>query len=111
MNSSVGERETAFEFFVPRDMVGVYRGVFQSRTQQAGADTSFDLLINGLNKVCGYVLKTNTDTDKVNLHAENIVAGWNRIVWKTYRGSSWGNMDWHKFTVLPAPKGMAIVVR
>jgi hypothetical protein len=111
LNSSVGDRETAFEFFVPRDMVGVYRGVFQSRTQQAAATTSFDLLINGLCKLSGYVLKRNTDTDKVNLSTENIVAGWNRIAWKTYAGSSWGNMDWHKFTVLPAPMGLVIVVR
>jgi hypothetical protein len=110
-NSNIDDRETAFEFFVPRDMVGVYRGVFQSRTQQAAATTSFDLLINGLRKVIGYVLKDKTDTDKINLSTENIVAGWNRIAWKTYAGSSWGNMDWHKFTVLPAPMGLVIVVR
>jgi len=112
MNSSIDQRETEFYFFVPVDMIGVFRGVFQSRTYLAGTTTSYDLFVNdGTAKGGPYVLANQKNTDEIKLSCDDIRAGWNRICWKTYSGSSWGNMDWHKFTLLPAPEGMILIVR
>ena len=102
--------EMCFDFFVPADMVGAVKGIFQSRAYQAGASTSFDLFVNGMTKGGPYVLK-NGSQPEIKIVADDIVAGWNRISWKSYAGSNWAKMDWHKFTILPPPKGMLIYIR
>lgn len=102
--------EMCFDFFVPADMVGAVKGIFQSRAYQAGSSTSFDLFVNGMTKDGPYVLK-NGSQPEIKIVADDIVAGWNRISWKSYAGSSWAKMDWHKFTILPPPKGAIIYIR
>ena len=103
--------EMCFDFFVPADMVGAVKGIFQSRAYQAGASTSFDLFVNGMTKGGPYVLK-NGSQPEIKIVADDIVAGWNRISWKSYAGSNWAKMDWHKFTLMPPPPmGMMIYIR
>lgn len=107
---SLMRNEMCFDFFVPADMVGAFRGIFQSRAQQVAASTpSFDLFANGMIK--GYNFKDDQQPE-IKIDADNIVAGWNRISWKSDAGSKWAKMDWHKFTLMPPPPmGMMIYIR
>ena len=111
LRSGSAPRETYFDFFVPADLAGKFRGVFQSRAYQAGAATSFSFLANGVAIGGPYVLKGKADTDEIKLPVDDFVAGWNRLCWISSGGSSWANMDWHKFTLVDAPSPFVIVVR
>ena len=111
--SNGGERETNFDFFVPADMVGKFRGVFTTRTQNTGWPTAsempYSFHVNGT-KIGDFKLKGGTETT-VKIPDNSIVPGWNRAYWKTTSSGYWANIDWHKFEVKPPPKGMMLVIR
>ena len=105
-NSSGGE--TQFRFFVPENMVGKFRGVFTTRVQNTGGSTfDFAFFANGTS-LGTYGLKGG-NTYEIKVPVENIVAGWNTLAWT--RQAGWANIDWHKFTLVPAPQGFVVVVR
>ena len=109
-NSGSNPRETYFDFFVPADMVGKFRGVFKTRTQNTGGSSMpYTFHVNGT-ALGDYTLKGGTETE-IKIPDNAIVAGWNRAYWKTTSGGYWANIDWHKFTLLPPPKGLAIIIR
>ena len=105
-----GARETSFDFFVPEDMVGKFRGVFATRAQNtSGSAMPYTFHANG-EEIGEYTLKGGVTTE-VEIPGDAIVAGWNRIYWKTTSSGYWVNIDWHKFTVGKPPKGTIIVIR
>ena len=109
-NSSEAPRETYFDFFVPADMVGKYRGVFATHAQNTGdAAMPYTFHANGA-EIGNYTLKGKVTTE-VKIPVSAIVAGWNRLYWKTTASGYWANIDWHKFTVRRPPKGMALVIK
>ena len=109
LNTS-GDAKTYFTFFVPTDMVGKFRGVFTTRTQNAGGGSMpYSFHVNGA-KVSDFTLKGGTETT-VKISDDFIVAGWNTAYWTTTSGGYWANIDWHKFELLPPPKGTKIVIR
>ena len=102
--------ETYFDFFVPADMVGKYRGVFATRAQNTGgSEMPYTFHANG-EEIGNYTLKGGVTTE-VKIPETAIVAGWNRLYWKTTGGGYWANIDWHKFTVSRPTKGMTIVIK
>ncbi len=101
---------TNFDFFVPENMVGKFRGVFATRSQNTGgADKNFAFFANG-EKVGDYHLRGGVTTE-VKLPETAVVAGWNRVSWESQSGGDWANIDWHKFTLVPAPQAFVVVVR
>ena len=101
---------TNFDFFVPENMVGKFRGVFATRPQNTGgADKNFHFYANG-EKVGEYLLRGGVTTE-VKLPETAVVAGWNRLSWESQSGGDWANIDWHKFTLVPAPQAFVVVVR
>ena len=109
-NAGEGARETSFDFFVPEDMVGKFRGVFATRAQNtSGSAMPYTFHANG-EEIGEYTLKGGVTTE-VEIPGDAIVAGWNRIYWKTTSSGYWVNIDWHKFTVGKPPKGTIIVIR
>lgn len=102
--------ETQFDFYVPADLIGKYRGVFATKPQNTGgAEKDFAFYANG-EKIGDYKLKGGVTTE-VKVSQDALVAGWNRLSWMSASGGDWANIDWHKFTVLPPPKGLAIIIR
>lgn len=101
---------TNFDFFVPENMVGKFRGVFATRSQNTGGeDKNFHFYANG-EKVGEYKLKGGVTTE-VKIPETAVIAGWNRLSWESQSGGDWANIDWHKFTLLPAPVPFVIIVR
>lgn len=109
LNIGKGNR-THFDFFVPENMVGKFRGVFATRSQNTGGeDKNFHFYANG-EKVGEYKLKGGVTTE-VKIPETAVVAGWNRLSWESQSGGDWANIDWHKFTLQPAPASFVMVVR
>ncbi|MBR2837371.1 MAG: hypothetical protein IKE55_01160 [Kiritimatiellae bacterium] len=108
-----GSRETDFFFFVPADMVGKFRGVFTTRTQNTGwptaAEMPYSFHVNGT-KIGDFTLKGGTET-RVKISDRVVVAGWNRAYWKTTSNGYWANIDWHRFELKPPPPGMTMIIR
>ena len=105
-----GNRETSFDFFVPADMVGKFRGVFTTRVQNTGGNSMpYSFHVNGA-KIDDFTLKGGTETE-VKIPANVINVGWNRAYWKTTSSGYWANIDWHKFEVEPPQKGLALIIR
>ena len=103
--------ETFFDFFVPEDMVGKFRGVLATRAQNTGgAKKNFSLYANG-DKVGDYKIKDGGVVTEVRIPETYFVAGWNRLSWMSQSGGDWANIDWHRFTVSRPPKGTALVIR
>ena len=101
---------TNFDFFVPENMVGKFRGVFATRPQNTGgADKYFHFYANG-EKVGEYLLRGGVTTE-VKLPETAVVAGWNRLSWESQSGGDWANIDWHRFTLVDAPKPFTMVLR
>ena len=95
---------------MPADLIGKYRGVFATKPQNTGgAEKDFAFYANG-EKIGDYKLKGGVTTE-VKVSQDALVAGWNRLSWMSASGGDWANIDWHKFTVLPPPKGLAIIIR
>lgn len=106
LNSSASGTE--FRFFVPENLVGHFRGVFATRVQNTGGSTfDHEFFANGTSLGI-YGLKGENNYE-IKVPDSNIVAGWNTFAWK--RLSGWANIDWHKFSLLPQPKGIAIVIK
>lgn len=106
-NSTLGE--TQFRFFVPEDMVGKFRGFFSTRVQYTGSGEpayNFGFSVNG-NDFGTYGLQSRNEY-KITVPVEKIVAGWNTLTW--IREAGWANIDWHKFTLVDAPKPTIIVL-
>ena len=102
--------ETYFDFFVPADLAGKFRGVFMTRAQNTGGENkSFRFYANG-SKIGDLSLRGGTTTE-VKIPETVIVSGWNRLSWMSNSGGDWANIDWHKFTVCKPPKGIAIVIK
>ncbi|MBR0056311.1 MAG: hypothetical protein IJP66_03190 [Kiritimatiellae bacterium] len=109
LNSGSG-KQTHFDFFVPENMVGKFRGVLATRPQNTGeVDKNFHLYANG-QKVAESKLKGGVTTE-VKIPETAIVAGWNRFSWESQSGGDWANIDWHKFTLVDAPQAFVITVR
>ena len=109
LNIGKGNR-THFDFFVPENMVGKFRGVLATRTQNTdGAEKNFHFYANDA-KIGEYKLKGGVTTE-VKIPETAVVAGWNRLSWESRSGGDWANIDWHKFTLLPAPVPFVMVVR
>ena len=105
--NSSGDALTQFRFFVPENMVGKFRGVFATRAQNTGGSTfNWEFLANGTS-LGTYGLKGGNEYE-IKVPVENIVAGWNTLAWKRVGG--WVNYDWHKFTLVDAPKPLFFVV-
>ena len=101
---------TYFDFFIPADLVGKFRGILATRPQNTGGnEKNFALYANG-EKVGDYKLKDGTTTE-VKVPETAFVAGWNHLSWVPHTGGDWANIDWHKFTVRRPPKGMALVIK
>ncbi len=110
MRSNVTPRETYFDFFIPADMVGKYRGVFTTRTQNTGGyNMNYDFSVNGV-KLCDCALKGGTLTS-VEIPSDALIGGWNRVCWIADTGGDWANIDWHKFEVLSPPQGLTLIIR
>ena len=110
MNSTSAPRETYFDFFVPEDLAGRFRGVFTTRTQNTGGSSMpYTFYANGT-QIGDYTLKGGVETE-VKIPETAIVAGWNRLYWKTTSSGYWANIDWNKFTLLPAPAPFVLVIR
>jgi hypothetical protein len=106
LNSS--DPYTQFRFFVPENMVEKFCGEFSTHTQNTGGSTfSYDFSCNG-ESLGVFALKGGLTTT-VKVPATMIASGWNTLTWKPVSG--WANIDWHKFTVLPPPKGMMIIIK
>jgi hypothetical protein len=105
-------RETNFDFFVPVDLVGRCRGIFQTRVMQTGTSENFyyNCFVNGKMKDEVYNVR-DASTWTVNLSSDDLVAGRNRICWKTYSNGYWANIDWHKFTILPSRAPTVLFLR
>ena len=89
-------------------MVGKFRGVFATRAQNTGGSTfNWEFFANGTS-LGTYGLKGGNETE-VSVPVENITAGWNTFAWKCVAG--WVNCDWHKFTLLDAPKPFVLLLR
>lgn len=109
LNIGKGNR-THFDFFVPENMVGKFRGVFATRSQNTGGeDKNFHFYANG-EKVGEYKLKGGVTTE-VKIPETAVVVGWNTLSWESQSGGDWANIDWHKFTLQPAPASFVMVVR
>ncbi len=101
---------TYFDFFVPEDLVGRFRGVFATRAQNTGgAEKNFHFYVNG-GKTEESKLKGGVTTE-MKIPETAIVAGWNTLGWESQSGGDWANIDWHKFTLIPAPAPFMIIVR
>ena len=110
MNSTSTPRETYFDFFVPEDLAGRFRGVFTTRTQNTGGSSMpYTFYANGT-QIDDYTLKGGVETE-VKIPETAIVAGWNRLYWKTTSSGYWANIDWNKFTLIPAPAPFMVIVR
>ena len=111
--SNGGNRETTFWLFIPEDLVGRYRGIFTTRTQNTGwptaAEMPYSFHVNDA-KIGDFKLKGGTETE-VKIPETALVAGWNNCYWKTTSSGYWANIDWHKFTLIPAPSPFMIIVR
>ncbi len=102
--------QTYFDFYVPADLVGRYRGVFATRAQNTGgAEKNFALHANG-EMIGDYKLKGAVVTE-VKISETDLTAGWNRLSWTSNSGGDWANIDWHSFTLLPAPSPFLLIVR
>lgn len=107
---NTGDKIANFDFFVPENMVGKFRGVFATRPQNTGGvDKNFHFYANG-EKVGEYLLRGGVTTE-VKLPETAVVAGWNRLSWESQSGGDWANIDWHRFTLVDAPKPFTMVVR
>ena len=103
-----GNLLTEFRFYVPEDLLGHFRGVFTTRVQNTGGSTfNFEFFANDTS-LGTYGLKGGNNYE-IKVAENNIVAGWNTFAWKRLAG--WANIDWHKFTLLPAPAPFVVVVR
>ena len=110
MRSNVTPRETYFDFFIPADMVGKYRGVFTTRAQNTGgSNMDYAFSVNGV-KLYDCVLKGGTLTS-AKIPQDTLIGGWNRVCWTAGSGGDWANIDWHKFEVQKPPKGMMIIIQ
>jgi hypothetical protein len=102
-----GNYLTQFRFFVPDDLIGRYRGIFTTRVQNTGGGTfNFEFFANGTS-LGTYGLKGGNNYE-IKVPETTIVAGWNTLAWKRLAG--WANIDWHKFTLIPAPQPLILVV-
>ena len=109
LNIGKGNR-THFDFFVPENMVGKFRGLLATRTQNTdGTEKNFHFYANGA-KFGEYKLKGGVTTE-VKIPETAVIAGWNKVAWESQSGGDWANIDWHKFTLQPAPTPFVIVVR
>ena len=107
---SGGVAETYFDFFVPENLVGKFRGVLATRPQNTGgAEKDFAFCANGV-KIRDCKLKGGVTTE-VKIPQGALIAGWNRLSWVSQSGGDWANIDWHKFIVRKPPKGIAIVIK
>ena len=109
-NASSTPRETYFDFFVPEDLVGRFRGVFTTRAQNTGGSSMpYSFHANGV-QIDDYTLRSGAETE-VKIPESAIVAGWNRLYWKTTSGGYWANIDWHKFTLRDEPGTFVIIMK
>ena len=103
-------KQTHFDFFVPENMVGKFRGILATRAQNtSGAEKNFHFYANG-QKVEECKIKGGVTTE-VKVPETAIVAGWNRLSWESQSGGDWANIDWHKFTLRPAPAAFTLILR
>ena len=98
---------TQFRFFVPENMVGKFRGQFSTHSQNTGGSLfNYEFLCNG-ESLGVFGLKGGTTTE-VKVPEKVIGSGWNTMTWKPVAG--WDNIDWHKFTLINAPKPSILVL-
>ena len=103
-------KQTHFDFFVPENMVGKFRGILATRAQNtSGAEKNFHFYANG-QKVEECEIKGGVTTE-VKVPETAIVAGWNRLSWESQSGGDWANINWHKFTLRPAPNPFTLILR
>ena len=101
---------TYFDFFVPEDIVGKFRGVFATHSQNTdNKEKDFALYANGT-KIGDYKLKGGVTTN-VTVPETAFVGGWNHLSWVPQTGGDWANIHWHKFTLIDAPKPFVVMVR
>jgi len=74
-----------------------------SMIEQFKAEMRFDELGD-------YKLKGAVVTE-VKISETDLTAGWNRLSWTSNSGGDWANIDWHSFTLLPAPSPFLLIVR
>ena len=109
-NSASTPRETYFDFFVPEDLAGRFRGVFTTRTQNTGGSSMpYTFHANGV-QIGEFTLRGGVETE-VKIPETAIVAGWNRLYWKTTSSGYWANIDWHRFDLRDEPGTFVIVIK
>jgi hypothetical protein len=105
-----GDLLTKFRFFVPNDLVGRYRGLFTTRVQNTGTGSpayDFEFFANGAS-LGTYAMKGGSNYE-IKVSEENIVPGWNTLVWKRLAG--WANIDWHRFDLRDEPGTFVIIMK
>lgn len=103
----IGGNKLSFPFFVPADMVGKFRGVLMFRSNNSGEGTFSSQMNDTIVRDTSAYTKNTEYSSRVNTEA--FVAGWNEAAWN--RVTNWINFDTFQFTVLPPPKGMAIIIK
>ena len=57
-----------------------------------------------------FTLRGGVETE-VKIPETAIVAGWNRLYWKTTSSGYWANIDWHRFDLRDEPGTFVIVIK